>query len=1369
MPKARNTFAKGVNSDITPKFQPSDTLRNIVNMDIVGGGDFLALTNLKGTTDKGDLSVGIGTYNPLGKFAATANISGVERKVIVHFIKDGDNSLIRLFDTETSTFQTLFSTDDTTDVPALNFPANGSIDAFFNIEEGRDKMYFVDHENNMRFVQLIFPVVQSIDQLLLRPQFPVDDLQYRSDGGKFTKRNGQLFAGTYQFTFRFYDSDNRVFSTWSLLTFPFPVHFGDFSAFNEADFQDFKGGSVGAVINQSILLKISKVGNYSTNYDKYQIGVVKNVDGQDSNALTAFKLGLKDIPSGWGSSVFSINEEYTGFEQEEQISLSDIVVEDAPVKTPKTINQKDNILFGGNVKYNDLLDFDNGTPTFDFAKTIKNQFLSYTAYKRPFHTAGEKGYFREELYRFGITYVDRFGNWSPVQPIDFSGFQQFDDDTRISPNNFSVSVQGSYDSVLNVTTITGATTGDLLAKKWIRFEDSGDNSLGEFRIISVGVGTFDVAGDATSGTIGVADSYVILIGDEGTWTTGDTPDWKFPSRSSPNFTILDSAERINTIGLEISGIQNHPSWAVGFEIVRLERRKNILYQAPHIPTSVYFSFVGAADKETIGTKKIGMGAAKNLIQVSTPPTEAEYFTQVSGGSDNEAIPRIIFLQPPSYMYNTNGTPLLTLSSNASLLSVKIVDGVVLLGDERVAVTDYNTDSAGAYIFKADLRKSYFYTEEGISSIVRDNSDVLIGSRYYDDLHTILGISQSVNIERVFNFTTNQGGIIIDDNGFGNGYYNVWEDILRLQLLEQLALGQGGADPIENQRGIFVRVSEEIQDLTVNIAAELTSGSNRNQYFHLLTWKGTDYIPEEAIDDTYLDQAGTNSFNWPTWNVSGVATPPTAPNTNAASAAFVVNVEAGLSDGRYGDLNKDDTYYSTGSYTPLTEAEVLANTPKTVTVFGGDCFVSRAALKVNNSTLYSDVSNNDIKSYVDNVEIIDMFIESEANAAMYNQDDIYPEIRGTSMATYNKTYDYDYSKSYSVDNKEKIFLGEDVLADAITERPEFIIFSDPEIGLVNENGFSRFRLNNFKKLETQYGGVTKIVKDDKGELYAIQEQAVRYLPVGKELMELQDGNVQTVGGDKVIGDTVSYLTTNNGCQHIRTVVSTQDDIYYFDAEKRQVKTFRNTISRLGLWQFFKDNLLGVTAEKDLSAWYDFNKGEYWINKIDGFTQIWNDRLNVWKTKIEVGSDKILGGVFQNQELYITVNVGSNVETHTFYTGDYDNLFGTLREGSFEVILNQQVDDAKYFDILVVNSDNRLGTFDMTVFNEVPGAPDQVTTGVTLNIDDRQGYYVQNLIRDDVRTGRLVGSYAILTLRTLADGQKVVISNILNQYRKSYPNH
>jgi len=99
-------------------------------------------------------------------------------------------------------------------------------------------------------------------------------------------------------------------------------------------------------------------------------------------------------------------------------------------------------------------------------------------------------------------------------------------------------------------------------------------------------------------------------------------DVKFPQRSSL-FPILNVSDNPVDIGLRLT-IKNHPSWAVGFEIVREKRIKNILFQSPIIPM-MSVKGIGALDVYPTVTTVRTSGTTTITYSSAQPQTSNEVY------------------------------------------------------------------------------------------------------------------------------------------------------------------------------------------------------------------------------------------------------------------------------------------------------------------------------------------------------------------------------------------------------------------------------------------------------------------------------------------------------------------------------------------------------------------------------------------------------------------------------------------------------------------------------------------------------------------------------------------------------------------------
>ena len=1256
MPISTNNFNKGLNKDIELKKQPNTTLREAINVDLTEEGNFGALTNMRGSKKIVDIletTVGVSEINILGAFDCIGLFNGQEKPAIIYFVKVGTSTAIdRIIAVDIEGIEDLKGNINpvahqlypNVNTTPLNFPSKGTVDAYFHREKKKNLVYFVDHVNPIRFIKVDQYANQTLKDITLRPKSPIDNIVARHE-----EEGGDLLAGTYQFAFRYFNTDTLNHSTWSLFTNPFPV------------VKEKTGGKIGEKIGKKIILEVQKSTEGSDGFDAIQLAVVKNNDGSKLPQTLAFLL----TPSTeWYNNPFPI--EYSGTENTTSVDISELVIEDSNVLTGKTIEQKDGHLFLGNVKFTDLSYDPDNLPTFSNVITKQNEIPSNNAF--PDYMVRSKSYWREEVYRFGITYQDEFGNWAPPRPLDFSPFHKFKIDTDSSVDLTVLST--SFNSATEETTITiktggpepvdygtltgiadaanfgdwigifpGVTTSGITAEddrfKLIRVKPSGTDTL--------------VIRNKDSNTITVGHKIRQLYGEKGNHAQADVKDWKFPSREVPEYSLLDSNSNPTAIGLTITGIKNHPSWAKAFAIVRLPRKKNIIFQIPQINTVAVegvitpgeHSFTDTANvviqegwigdplntsqgynmkEDHFAPKAHFKGVARNIVAIRKLTNvlgidfhSPEYFVQRPNGINERTTPPFLWGIVPGYIYNDNGDPF---NDNAQdkATKLRVVDAVLWK-------QTFKGESRGqAIIFDALDKGQYFYTRTGF---IKDN----VNKIYFENIEDTKGFNtdwKEVGIDLpIQRFVLNDTGGLLIDHNWTNG---IFKNIKKFGTGTQLSINQGKhpsipggtifGEPVENQRGLVIKLSKELPDFT------FTAFKNRQDLSYAIfpiDYRNTDVYQDSTKTATIQVFDGLTGL---TFAAAGGSVKEIAAGANGAyvGAAFILNGIVGLGDDRYGSFDVSQDYIFTGAYYKFKGTEVADNTPIDIDVFGGDCFISRATIKVNNSTSriirYGPAQTDSnfasgfvggiifahkTGSSVDRVEILDFYVESEVNAGYQAQENVFPENQDIGIANYKKNHTYDYNPGYSIGNKNKIFPSQDKSDDTTTHFPARIVFSDKKILQSNIIGFNRFRALSLKDLEETFGDITKIIRSKDGNMYVLQEGAVRYLPVSREIIEYQSGETKELRtASAVIGDVSRYITTERGCQHIRTVKRGTNFIYFADARHKKVLRFTTgspleTISDKGMYDYFFDKLSRKEdiPEHALMGGYDNNREEYWL--------------------------------------------------------------------------------------------------------------------------------------------------------------------------------
>lgn len=294
------------------------------------------------------------------------------------------------------------------------------VDAKTYAENGIDVLYFTDNYNEPRKLRCqidTFDIegdlrIVGLDNydLSLTRQGGLGNI--RLDYSDVVSEGGSLLSGTYQFAYRQVDPITKKVSKWSSLTNPIHVY-----AQENPSYRVYNSG-YGLVTNRKIKVyaepTLEELFAFQNGY--IQFAVVENIFPDAKGALYASLLPMQE------SAVLEYKSNY----KVATIPIEDIVVDYAAIDTAKTLTILRNRMFLGNIKYHDL-EFDGdplvngGKPYVSTGFVKKKEFnpddSNYTLEK---HASMYKGYFRDEVYRFGVVYLDKYGNRSQVHVLDMT-------------------------------------------------------------------------------------------------------------------------------------------------------------------------------------------------------------------------------------------------------------------------------------------------------------------------------------------------------------------------------------------------------------------------------------------------------------------------------------------------------------------------------------------------------------------------------------------------------------------------------------------------------------------------------------------------------------------------------------------------------------------------------------------------------------------------------------------------------------------------------------------------------------------------------------------------------------------------------------
>jgi hypothetical protein len=1432
---SQNRFVKGLNQDIDPRMQNPDTYRKAVNMALTGDGDFYSLRNINGSTvfDSLTFNTELGNVNILGAYEVNGLYEGVygsdennSSLIIFAHNSSGDEESSAIFLYDTVRFELYKLLED----EGLNFKRTSTIDAVIEGEGNIDNIYFVDNVNPPRDMKVKYNPSEPLSshrELTSIPYAPLDELKFRQ-----VTNGGSLDSGTYQIAYRYYNSKSKKYSTFSLFTNPIPVYPTDLY---EKEFVDeVYGGVPNESTNKSIQVTIARgIFEDSGLYDSVQLAVLKNTDGSKIPSTLAY---LTSPSKDWYNSPGSIS--YEGGFSEESIDVTEIVVDDAPIETAKTIEIKEGVLFLGNIKYRDLsigdeegvvseggevvtkdigLSGDVYKPGSSRAKvkqinqTGESAASTEFGYKNPNNCVRAKGYFRDEVYRFGVTYMDEFGAWSPPKTFDFSDKTAFTlKGSGYDVGSFIVNAPRGTTSVY----ITTATELDITEGDYIYLSGRGGTTTDEYYTVMTNKGIVggshlvEVAGIVEWSSYGRATE---TLGSEYTHVK-EGGDFKFPSREKLPYTIISESEsskangygagEINAMGLNIKGLTSHPSWAKAYAIVRVARERDILYQSPQIPVVASNATLndesGGEDPCTIpegansigsyGAMSISKGGAFGFLRGTN--RDLGVYQPISpyrmdAGEKISAEPiNLTLVIPPEYMMSSvDGeafrNDLLNIGAN-----INIVDAVSFIRTQNMDIDGSGIDSGinsadqGAFALRGDTRNNYYYQEKNNPESSEYNQGYINAIDNLEKFFSANGKSKTKSFTPLSNngsgtslpeiITPNRSrSLLITDIGDFNG--------VSLQNFGQI---------VKLQKALAIITEDKFGDITY-IAAKKGEGGTATgttyRYDNLQFGRDQDVVNKEQynIDSSSYDTTVNTIVD----------------HDSASFAAAIVNVTRGLQDDRYGDVNRVHNFFFTGSYGEIDSTDQVIDKE----VFGGDCFISKANIKVNDSVLMQDAgdipcnqgntNNLYARAYKDWQEVISCYLETEVNCDLQADAFGYPVTDKNSVGEFRQDFNYPYHFGYSIDNIIKAFINEDedIGGSREVKYPARIAYSDRHVPNSNDGSYGRFRTLAFYDLSETYGAITKLIKLSNENVYSLQESGVSVIPIGRNVIEDSTGGQLVVNSDTLI-NTPQYLYTNNGCQHIRSVVNATKGMFFIDA--RTAEVFRvgegedGKVSDLGMFSYFEEKLEsnGGIPEWVLSGAYDFAREEYIIHS-EGFTEtdyinqapkvrlpfsvVWSQKINGWISEMDIGGYNLKRYVTFKNGLVALGDDGTSFNIEGMYLGnEKGKVLGSIHDSSMSLILNPEGTFAKTFDNLRVDSSNRLTEMEVKVYNEVEQA-DKGTGRFTLNVSPRQGGYEVPTIRDEVSNGRMRGKYCecIFYIDNSEGSRDVKINNVTLKYRMS----
>jgi hypothetical protein len=1080
-------------------------------------------------------------------------------------------------------------------------------------EENRSRIYFTATEGPLfRLDCRVTPLAPPRSSLRFFAHIPYAPLDNLELAGIF--EGGGLVAGAYQFAYRYVNTRDNLVSAWSPVTMPVPVV--PIPADRPLALPDegfnlsdgVYGGMPGEACNKHARLVLHK-GAEAEYYNAVELAVIRHISGSREGALNCFRTQ----PSAEWYNSGEIR--YSGAAGEVEMPIEELALESAQLKRLGALAAKDNLLFAGDITYKDLKpargSFASARPIIE-RLPLRDNSAGETApvggYRHPMNCYRFRGHFRDEPYRYGRAYMDAQGHWSEAVPFDFSG----------------------------------------------------------------------QAANRSSG-----------------------PDFKFPAREEVPLLYSEGKGGINALGLRIEGIQGHPAWARAMAIVRLPREKNVVMQGLGVNT--IFAQPATPDRGspdrgepsapaiagTILPKMLSRGPAKNIYRdkATLPGSKAATHAfqtppqTLDPGDPGTQLPYLV-LYAPEQLYNINGDPYAVIGGVAGM-RVEIVDAA------RINPVITNLDTRR----RSKIKEREFYNNPPAEQVRLD-----LGYCYDQTRHAALvaaAKSADYHVQRLqhnnrpalSNAPWHKAAVLDTIQVTGPPAPIPAPFRLYDVRVDRVASNFGAGDQVSrsnygfgmtNTRSLLLRTDRPLRDLSYDAVSRSaaflngTRGSNEGPTKAVLS--NNMATPDATIEIIYAPSIfGTGSIKDD--RRSRTIDRQSAlyeEGTGCAGIVPIVNITKGLGEDRYGAQDSAQQYQFTSAVISLSAKQAKEDHPVSVDVWGGDCFISAAKIRVNNTHLQpvveeSTFKDNDLapvteaRAWLQFAEDMVIFVESEVNTEYQAQQDINPE----------REVVYPYNFGYSVQSGPKRLQSIPSFQERRSHFPARVIYSDNKVYQTRIEGFNSFRPASFYDIEESHGKISALSVPGNNELYCLQLSAVSVIPVNKVVAQMADSSQFLLNGSATI-TRPRHLSVSSGASAGAAVATSEGRVFFYDARNREVKVASaqvEPLSDLGVRSLLKN------TGTDVQLSYSQDRRELYVR--DGEkVLVFDDRLQAWTTRLAMGP---LKAIFEaHGRTLILGGYKHLLRAEVLVRGEKTSFFSKGQQSFLDLVINPDMPFTKSFD-------------------------------------------------------------------------------------------
>lgn len=443
--------------------------------------------------------------------------------------------------------------------------------------------------------------------------------------------------------------------------------------------------------------------------------------------------------------------------------------------------------------------------------------------------------------------------------------------------------------------------------------------------------------------------------------------------------------------------------------------------------------------------------------------------------------------------------------------------------------------------------------------------------------------------------------------------------------------------------------------------------------------------------------------------SGTVADITSPET------YLVNYKRDIFDSQYGGPTLRDRlvteYISTGSILSATGDGFTTGssyvTPEVV--FGGDTYI---AMYDHLFAIYpQNIDSGDGEDTRAAMSVLYFPVETSINLDLrhdesfhriYDQDGAYiiGETAGTrelddgTEFTFDTDY-YLYNTVYSQENTTKIHLVRDDAFVDQSQQKTRVYASDEKFNNELSDSWTKFRTNNIKDVEAEYGDITDLI-NYKDRLLFFQDKAFGVMSVNPRSVISDNNPGALVLGTGGVLDRYDYVATDTGKQCRKGLVSSERALYFYDNYNNAIYSYSQQLKPVnklnGLDTYFdiefteNTSMVGVYDHRYNDLLFSFRDNEYQSSApTHKVTLLYNENFDAFVSTVDTAPFEFIK-LYNNEYIgYSDVNTaGSRYVLYMFNKGEYGHFDGSLNTSEITLVDNDKYPLVKVYDEVVYTS-------------------------------------------------------------------------------------